>query len=154
MGIISPGGDAVKVGDIMTAPAISISPEESVEVAARTLTHYNIGILPVCSADGKLRGLVTDRDLVIRCMASGRDPGQTKVKDIMSARITSVSADMEADAAAGLMGSQQVRRLPVVANGKLQGIVSLGDLAKRRESAEKATGALLQITSNPAGFEG
>ena len=144
----------MKVGDIMTAPAIRISPEESVEVAARTLTHYNIGILPVCTREGKLCGLVTDRDLVIRCMASGRTPGQTKVKDVMSARITAVSPEMEADAAASLMGSQQVRRSPVVADGKLQGIVSLADLAKRRESAEKATGALLQITSNPVGFEG
>ena len=144
----------MKVSDIMTAPAIHISPEESVEVAARTLTHYNIGILPVCGEDGKLCGLITDRDLVIRCMASGKAPANTKVKEIMSARVTSVSPDMGADAAAQLMGSQQVRRLPVVENGKLRGIVSLGDLAKRRESAEKATGALSQITSNPAGFEG
>lgn len=142
----------MKIRDIMTQPAISISPEESAEVAARTLTHYNIGILPVCGTDGKVCGLVTDRDLVIRCMASGRTPTQTKVRDVMTGRVTSVSPDMEAEAAAQLMGSQQVRRLPVVENGKLRGMVSLGDLAKRRESAEKAAGALTEITSNPAQF--
>ena len=144
----------MKVGDIMTTPAISISAEESAEVAARTLAHYNIGILPVCSPDGKICGLVTDRDLVTRCMASGRTPAQTKVKEVMTGRVTAVSADMAADEAARLMGSQQVRRLPVVENGKLRGIVSLGDLAKQQKSAEKAAGALTKITRNPADFSG
>lgn len=144
----------MKVSDIMTTPAITISPEESAEVAARTLTHYNIGILPVCGADGKVCGLVTDRDLVTRCMASGRTPAQTKVREVMTGRVTSVTPDMAADAAAQLMGAQQVRRLPVVEGGKLRGMVSLGDLAKRQESAPKAAGALTEITSNPAGFPG
>lgn len=144
----------MKVGDIMTAPAISISAEESAEVAARTLAQYNIGILPVCGADGKVCGLVTDRDLVTRCMASGRTPAQTKVKEVMTGRVTAVSADTAADDAARLMGNQQVRRLPVVENGQLLGIVSLGDLAKRQESAEKAAGALTKITRNPADFWG
>ena len=144
----------MKISDIMTAPAIHISPEESAEVAARTLTRYNIGILPVCGSDGKLCGLVTDRDLVIRCMASGRTPAQTKVHEVMTSRVTSVSPDMAADTALQLMGSQQVRRLPVVENGKLQGIVSLGDLAKRQENAVEATNALTEITRNPAGFTG
>ena len=60
----------MKVRDIMTKPAIHVGPLESVEVAARTLTQYNIGILPVCGTDGKVCGLVTDRDLVTRCMAA------------------------------------------------------------------------------------
>ena len=144
----------MKIGDVMTAPAIHISPEESAEVAARTLTHYNIGILPVCGSDGKLCGLVTDRDLVIRCMASGRMPAQTKVREVMTTRITSVTPDMTADAVLQIMGSQQVRRLPVVANGKLQGMVSLGDLAKRQENAAEATSALTEITRNPGGLSG
>ena len=144
----------MKVGDVMTAPAIRISPEESAEVAARTLTHYNIGILPVCSSDGRLCGLVTDRDLVTRCIASGRAPSQTKVRDVMTTRVTSVASDMATDAALQLMGSQQVRRLPVVENGKLQGMVSLGDLAKRQENAAEATSALTKITRNPGGFSG
>ena len=106
----------MKVRDIMTNPAIHISPTESVEVAARTLTQYNIGILPVCGADGKVCGLVTDRDLVTRCMASGRTAAQTTVREIMTSQVTSVQPDMEANVAAHLMGRQQVRRLPVVEN--------------------------------------
>ena len=142
----------MKVSDIMTAPAVSIQADESAEIAARTLTQYNIGILPVCDKAGKICGLLTDRDLVIRCMASGRAAAQTKVKDIMSARITSGSPDMETDAAAQVMGSQQVRRLPVVENGMLRGMISLGDLAKQRESASTAAGALARISSNTGSF--
>lgn len=138
----------MKVRDIMTKPAIHVSPTESVEVAARTLTHYNIGILPVCGTDGKLCGLVTDRDLVTRCMASGRTAAQTTVRDVMTNQVTSVQPDMEAGVAAHLMGRCQVRRLPVVENGKLCGMVSLGDLAKREESVMDAADALTDITSN------
>lgn len=144
----------MEVKDIMTQPAISIGPEETAEVAARTLTHYNIGFLPVCGEDGKLCGLVTDRDLVTRCMASGRTPAQTKVREVMSARITSVSPDTKVSAAAQLMGSQQIRRLPVVDKGKVRGVLSLGDLAKQQEMAEKATNTLSEISQNPAGGRG
>ncbi len=121
----------MKVREVMTAPAIRISPEESVEVAARTLTHYNIGALPVCGSDGRLRGLVTDRDLVTRCLASGRNPARTMVKEVMSGNLVAAQPDMDAAVAAHLMGRQQVRRLPVVENVKLFGMVSQGDLANR-----------------------
>ncbi|MBR2310348.1 MAG: CBS domain-containing protein [Oscillospiraceae bacterium] len=142
----------MQVKDVMTQPAISISPEESAEVAARTLTQYNIGILPVCDAGGKLCGLVTDRDLVIRCMASGKAPAKTKVKDVMTGNMTMVSPDMPASAAADLMGKKQVRRLPVTEGGKLLGMVSLGDMAKCTETARNVTAALSEISSNPGHF--
>lgn len=144
----------MKVRDIMTKPAIHISPTESVEVAARTLTHYNIGILPVCNAAGEVCGLVTDRDLVTRCMASGRAPAQTAVRDVMTNRVLSVQPDMDTGAAAHLMGRQQVRRLPVVENGRLCGMVSLGDLAKREDSVMDAADALSDITENVSSTEG
>ena len=138
----------MKIRDIMSKPPIHISPIESAEVAARTLAHYNIGVLPVCGSDGKLCGLLTDRDLVTRCMASGKTPAQTTVREVMTNQITSIQPDVEVGVAAHLMGRQQIRRLPVVENGKLCGIVSLGDLAKREESAMDAADALTDITSN------
>ena len=142
----------MQVQDIMTQSAISISPEESAEVAARTLTHYNIGILPVCDASGKLCGLVTDRDLVIRCMASGKAPAKTKVKDVMTGNMTTVTPDMPATMAANLMGQKQVRRLPVTERGRLLGMVSLGDMAKCTETAPDVATALTEISSNPGRF--
>ena len=138
----------MKVSEIMTAPAVSVGVGESVEVAARTLAHYNIGALPVCDQNGQVCGLVTDRDLVTRCIAANRAPGKTTVKEIMTGQVTSVQPDMDAAVAAHLMGRLQVRRLPVVEKGKLCGIVSLGDMAIREESAMDAGDALSDISSN------
>lgn len=138
----------MKVKDIMTSPAVCISPEETVAVAARQLTHYNIGALPVCAQDGKLCGVVTDRDLVIRCLAADRDPAKTAVREVMTNRVLSADGQMDAAVAAHLMGREQIRRLPVVSNGKLCGMVTLGDLAAREDSVMDAADALGDITSN------
>ena len=138
----------MKVRDIMTNQVVRIHGLEPVEAAARTLTHYNIGMLPVCGSDGRLCGVVTDRDLVIRCMAPGRNAGEVKVQDVMTNRVITVGPDMDVSAAAHLMGREQVRRLPVVENGKLCGMVSLADLAAREEAGLDAADALMEITSN------
>jgi CBS domain-containing protein len=138
----------MKLKDIMSQNVISVHPQESVAVAARLLTHHNIGVLPVCSTDGKLCGVVTDRDLVTRCMATNRLPEQTKVQDVMTGRIVSASSDMEVAVAAHLMSREQVRRLPIIDNGKLCGMVSVGDLAGREDCSYDAAEALEGICSN------
>ena len=140
----------MKVKDIMSGPVIRIQDKENVAVAARTLTHYNIGVLPVCSSDGRLCGVVTDRDIVTRCMAAGKDPDKTAIREIMTGQVLSVAPDTDAGAAAHLMGRQQVRRLPVVQEGKLCGMLSLDDLARREESIYDAADALSDITENVA----
>lgn len=137
----------MKVKDIMTPHVVKIHPDEPVDAAARALAHYNVGALPVCGSDGHLLGMVTDRDLVIRCMASGM-AANTPVRDVMTGRVVSAAPDMDAGVAAHLMGRQQVRRLPVVEGGKLCGMVSLGDLANCEENAIDAADALTEITSN------
>lgn len=138
----------MKVRELMTGQVVGIDPEESVEVAARTLAQHNVGVLPVCTTSGKLCGMITDRDLVIRCMATNRAPAQTKVKEIMTGQVISVQPDMDAGVAAHLMGRQQIRRLPVTQDGKLCGMISLGDLACREECIMDAADALSDITSN------
>ena len=138
----------MKVQDIMTKPAIHISPRETAEVAARILQKYNIGALPVCDAKGALCGMVTDRDLVTRCMAVGKSPAQTLVQEVMTNQVTAVQPDMETGVAAHLMGRLQVRRLPVTENGRIAGMVSLGDLSKREGSVLDAADALTDICSN------
>ena len=138
----------MKLRDVMTNPVIRIHPGETVAVAARTLAHYNIGILPVCGNDGRLCGLVTDRDLVTRCLAAGRSPLTTSVGEVMTTQVLTVRPDMEANLAAGLMGREQIRRLPVVENGKLCGMVSLGDLALQEETVYDAADALTEISNH------
>ena len=138
----------MKLREIMTKQVVRINPDESVSVAARMLEHYNVGLLPVCDGRGQVCGLVTDRDLVIRCIAAGRNPGATPVRDVMTKRVIYAREDMDAAVAAHLMGREQVRRLPVIENGKLCGMVSLGDLANQEESAIDAGDALSEISSN------
>lgn len=135
------------IREIMSSPVIRVHPEESAAVAARMLEHYNVGILPVCNTDGRLCGLVTDRDLVTRCMAAGKSPALTQVKDIMTGKIISAKPEMELTTAARLMGREQIRRLPVVENGKLCGMISLGDLASREETGYEAGDALGEISA-------
>lgn len=138
----------MKLRDVMTNPVIRIHPDESVSVAARTLANYNIGALPVCGSDGRVCGLVTDRDIVTRCLASGRSPTSTTVREVMSAGVVSARPDMDAVLAASLMGREQIRRLPVVENGRLCGMVSLGDLALKEESSIEAGDALTEISGH------
>ena len=137
----------MEIKDIMTQSVVSIDPNESVEVAARTMTRHNIGALPVCS-NGKLCGMLTDRDIVTRCLAANRQPASTQVRQVMTEQVTAVRPDMEMGAAAHLMGRLQIRRLPVVENGKLCGMVSLGDLAVREETVLDAGDVLADVSSN------
>lgn len=135
----------MKIREVMSQPVIRIGAEETVAVAARTLAHYNIGALPVCGSNGRLQGLITDRDLVTRCIAAGRDPQKTKVSQIMSGSVVGIPPDLDTEAAAQIMGRRQIRRLPVLENEKLCGMVSLGDLTR----TEADTGPTLsRISSN------
>ena len=137
----------MKVSDIMTKDVVKISAEESVEVAARTLTHYNIGALPVCDSQGRLCGMVTDRDLVIRCVAANKPASDTTVRQVMTNRLVSVEPGADITEAAQLMGAKQIRRLPVVEQGKLCGMISLGDIAGEKKTIGQAASALTDITS-------
>ena len=91
--------------------------------------------------------MLTDRDIVVRCLAAGKQPQTTSVREVMTAKIYVGRPDMEVSLAAGLMGREQVRRLPIMENGKLCGMVSLGDLARKEESSIDAGDALVEISS-------
>ena len=92
----------MQVKEVMSRRIIAISPEETAAVAARLLSQHNIGALPVCSRDGRLRGMVTDRDIVVRCVAAGDDPERTRVAEIMTRRVLAAEPDRSVDEAARL----------------------------------------------------
>jgi CBS domain-containing protein len=136
----------MEVSHLMTPTPVSITPEESVALAARLLCRHNLGSLPVCDEKGRLLGMVTDRDIVIRCVAGSGDPNHQPVREIMSQGITTISPTDPVKEAAHLMACRQIRRLPVVEDGKLVGMLSLGDLAKSRPCHLEAGEALEEIS--------
>ena len=138
----------MKLRELMTKSPVRLHPEENAAVAARAFRRYNIGAVPVCGSDGRVCGMLTDRDLVTRCLAAGKDPRYTKIRDMMTTHLVTAPPDMDAADAAALMGAAQIRRLPVLENGRLCGIVSLADLALSRETEGDAADALTQISSN------
>ena len=136
------------ISDMMSPNVVSITPEESTALAARLLYRNNIGSLPVCGEDGRLRGIVTDRDIVLRCVAAENDPNLTPVKEIMSKGVITVSPGDDVRVATRIMAAEQVRRLPVVSDGRVVGMISLGDLAKTRAYDMEASKALSEISTN------
>ena len=104
--------------------------------------------MPVTDDEGRLCGMITDRDIVLRCVAAGRDPDGACVGDIMSRRVISVSPDDDAAEAAELMSREKIRRLPVVRDGRLCGVLSLSDIARSRGFHMEAARAFADISSN------
>ena len=136
------------VSDIMNQSVVSCAPDENVAHAARLMASYNVGSLPVCSPDGRLRGIVTDRDIVLRCVAEGSDPRKTPVRELMTRAVASLSPGDDISRAADKMGGSQVRRMPVVQGGKVVGILSLCDIARREACGMEAARAFGEISSN------
>ena len=138
----------MEVRDLMNASVVSVEPTSSAALAARLISRHNVGALPVRSEDKRLRGMITDRDIVLRCVAAEEDPAQTMVRDIMPRNCATVSPGDDCREATRLMAAQQVRRLPVVEGGKVVGMISLGDLAKSRRFDMEAAQALSEISEN------
>lgn len=138
----------MNVRECMNSHVISVTPEESVAVAARLMARHNVGALPVRAMDGSLCGIVTDRDIVLRCMALERSPVQTSVARVMTERVCTIPPTASLNQAADRMAREQVRRLPVVEGRRLVGMLTLGDLSHRDEYAMEAAEALSEITAN------
>ena len=138
----------MRVRDLMSKSVVTIAPEESAALAARLLSRHELGALPVCAADGTLAGIVTDRDIITRCVAAGEEPGRVPVRDIMSPAPSVITPETPVSAAARLMAQRQVRRLPVVEQGQVVGMLSLGDLARSRRTDTEAAKALSDISAS------
>jgi CBS domain-containing protein len=138
----------MNISDIMTGHVMAIDEDEPVVAAARLMKRHNVGALPVKDGRNKLRGIVTDRDIVLRCVADGADSQALRVGEIMSRNLVTVSPFEDAEKGAERMASSQVRRLPVTDNGVLVGIVALGDIAKTDEYRMEASEALSEISAS------
>jgi CBS domain-containing protein len=136
----------MKVNDIMTVDVTVAERETTVEEIATFMRDENVGAIPIVDEGNELEGIVTDRDIVVRCIADGRDPAECRAEDIMSDGTHSVAPDSDVEEAARLMADHQIRRLPVVEDGKLVGMLSIGDVAVKQGDDDLSGEALQEIS--------
>ena len=136
------------VKELMTEAPVSVEAEEPVSAAARIMRERNIGALPVCDAEGKPVGMVTDRDIVTRCVASGASAESVRVGDVMTRGAVTAETNVPLGEALERMEREQIRRLPVTEGGRLVGILSVADIARTGRHAAVTAEALSKITSN------
>ena len=136
------------VKELMTEAPVSVEAEEPVSAAARIMRERNIGALPVCDAEGKPVGMVTDRDIVTRCVASGASAESVRVGDVMTCGAVTAETNVPLGEALERMEREQIRRLPVTEGGRLVGILSVADIARTGRHAAETAEALSKITSN------
>jgi CBS domain-containing protein len=134
----------LKVSELMSTRVVSVEPGTNVREAAVLMNRNNIGSVPVVE-NGAVSGMLTDRDIVLRCVAEGKDASTVRVSDICTTGAVSVKPGQPIHDAINLMASEQIRRLPVVDNGRLVGILSLADIAREKSGMELAE-ALSEIS--------
>jgi len=142
------GGQSIR--DVMTPNPVCVSEKDTVQEVARIMAREDTGVVPV--VDGKrVVGLITDRDIVVRLIAEGKDVANARVNEAMTKSVRSVKEDARVDEVLSLMSNAQVRRVPVVnASDELVGIVSLGDLATETNRDGKVGQAVEDISQGPA----
>jgi CBS domain-containing protein len=134
-----------RIREIMTSNPSTIEPDKAVVDAARIMKQEDAGVVPV-TENGRLTGMVTDRDIAIRVVAEGKDPQSTPVREVASKDLVTVDPQQELDEALRLMAQHQVRRLPVVEeDGRLVGVVAQADVA--RQGDDTKTGQVVQEIS-------
>ena len=141
---------AKSVRDVMTPGVRTVSPAQSLADAAEVMKGEDVGSVPVVE-EGRLAGILTDRDIVTRAVAERRDPQTVKVEEVASRDLVTVEPEQDLDEALALMARHQVRRLPVVEEGRLVGMLAQADVAL--EAKEKKVGETVEEISQPTSTE-
>lgn len=140
----------ILVRHVMTEAPKSLSPERTVADAAGLMEQYDVGVILLANEEDTLFGLVTDRDLVIRVLAKQRDPREVRLGDIATTNLVTITPDANVSDARELMAEHKIRRLPVVKNARLVGILTLGDIAVA-DPSKRAIGEVLdEVSESPS----
>lgn len=131
--------------ELMTGGAECIGENETLEQAAQKMKDLDVGSLPICGEDQRLKGVLTDRDIVIKCLAEGSDPRATKAGELAEGKPVTIGADDSIEEAIKTMADHQVRRLPVIDGHDLVGMLSQADIA--RNYPEERVGELVELIS-------
>ncbi len=138
----------MKAKDIMTEKPESVTPGTNITDVARIMRDMNVGIVPVAD-DDRLLGVITDRDITIRVTAAGMSPQDVTVQDFMSPNVVTVKPGDDVEAVRKVMSENQIRRVMVVDDEKLVGVISLGDVALNERDKDAKTGEVLEKVSEP-----
>ncbi|HEX5688817.1 MAG TPA: CBS domain-containing protein [Roseiflexaceae bacterium] len=136
----------MQVRDIMSQDVSALTPTTTIAEVAQQMRHLNVGSIPIVE-DGKLVGIITDRDIVLRVVADGLDPHLEQADLHMTRDPLTITPDTSAEEAERIMARQQIRRLPIVENDSLVGYLALGDLALQNKDAK--VGDTLERISQP-----
>lgn len=131
--------------DIMTGGAEYIGESETLEAAARKMLELEVGSLPICGEDNRLKGVISDRDLVVKCLAKGGDPKTAKASELAQGKPVTIGADDSVEEAIDTMQRHKIRRLPVIDGHDLVGMLSQADIA--RNFPEERVGELVEFIS-------
>jgi CBS domain-containing protein len=131
--------------EVMSGGAECVGENETVLDAARKLKELDVGALPICGEDNRLKGMLTDRDIVVKVLAEGKDPGSTRAGDLGQGKPVTIGADDSVEEALQTMKEHKVRRLPVIDGHDLVGVVSQADLARNVD--EQKVGDLVEAIS-------
>jgi CBS domain-containing protein len=131
--------------EVMTQGAECVGENESMLEAAKKMEKLDVGALPICGEDDRLKGMLTDRDVVIKVLAQGKDPSSTTAGELGEGKPVTIGADDSVEEAIQTMKAHKVRRLPVIDGHRLIGIVTQGDLAKHVD--ERQVGDLVEVIS-------
>lgn len=131
--------------EIMTTGAECVGENETLEVAAQKMRDLDVGVLPICGEDNRLKGVITDRDIVVKCLAEGGDPRNTKAGSLAEGKPVTIGADDSVEEAIQTMQAHKVRRLPVIDGHDLVGMVAQADIA--RSLPEDQVGELVKLIS-------
>jgi CBS domain-containing protein len=141
----------MKVSEVMTTEVETVQLDSTLEEVASIMKVEDVGAVPVVDEDDDLVGIITDRDIVVRCVADGKDPAETNVEDILSHELETIEPDVDIEEAARLMADKQIRRLPVCEDGELVGMLSIGDLAVKTPRIDASAAALREISNGVKG---
>jgi CBS domain-containing protein len=131
--------------EIMTADATCVGENDDLITAARMMKKLDVGSLPICGSDDRLKGMLTDRDIVVKVLAEGRDPASVTAGELAQGEAVTIGADDDAAEILATMGQHQVRRLPVIDGHRLVGIVAIADVA--RALPDKPVGDVIDAIS-------
>jgi CBS domain-containing protein len=131
--------------EVMTGGAECVGENDTLIDAARKLAELDVGAMPICGEDNRLKGMLTDRDIVVKALAQGKDPGSTRAGDLAEGKPVTIGADDSVEEALRTMKDHKVRRLPVIDGHDMIGIVSQADLAQNID--EEEVGDLVEAIS-------